>query len=233
MINPDNNSKILFISKSSISNKSFTISVIIILLSVALVAAISLRGEPVVVATNLENIPMEIAGFKATEDFFSKAVYDELNADIHVYRHCRSPDGKRVDLYIGYYGTAKGGRTGHNPYACLPGAGWGIIDSGKVRLTGVRYANGVYVNYVLARRDNVYETVLHWYQSAGTKVLATGIQQNIQRFIGRVLHNRNDGAFVRVSALSSEDDIEESESLVRFFAQEVLHLLPKYWPVEQ
>ena len=82
-------------------------------------------------------------------------------------------------------------------------------------------------------KGELYETVLHWYQSAGNKVLATGIQQNIQRFIGRLFHNRDDGAFVRVSVFLNEGEIEEAESLAKSFAQEILNLLPKYWPVEQ
>ena len=221
------------------SNKSFILSLIILLATIASVAAIASRGQPVVVATNLENLPMEIAGYKATEDFFPESVYKELNADTHVYRHYRSGDGRQVDLYIGYYGTAKGGRTGHNPYACLPGAGWGIVEARKVQLAAHSlpltkyYPNGVYVNYVLARKGDAYETVLHWYQSAGNKLLATGIQQNIRRFIGRLFHNRNDGAFVRVSALSGKGQIEEVQPLVKSFAQDVLELLPKYWPLEE
>ena len=215
------------------SNKSFTVSIIILLTAIISVAAIASRGVPVVVKTNLENLPMEIAGYKATEDFFSDSVYKELNADKQVYRHYRSTGGKQIDLYIGYYGTAKGGRTPHNPYGCLPGAGWGIVHTEKTKLMADYYPNGVYVNYILARKGAVYETVLHWYQSDGSRVFATGIQQNIRRFIGKVINNRNDGAFVRISALSDESHIEESKALVEFFAQKALNLLPKYWPVEQ
>ncbi len=221
------------------TNKSFTLSLIILLATIASAAAIASRNEPVVVKTNLENLPMEIAGYKATEDSFSDSVYKELNADKHVYRHYRSDDGLQVDLYIGYYGTAKGGRTGHNPYACLPGAGWGIVEARTVQLTARSlpvtkyYPNGVEVNYVLARKGDTYESVLHWYQSAGTRILSTGIQQNIQRFFGRLFHNRNDGAFVRVSAFSENNHIEQVEPSVKSFAQDVLDLLPQYWPVEK
>lgn len=52
------------------SRKSFYSSLIILIVTIALVALISTRGEPTVVKTNLENLPTEIAGFKATEDFF-------------------------------------------------------------------------------------------------------------------------------------------------------------------
>lgn len=214
-------------------NKPFFISLAIFLLSVGMIAVIANRGEPVVVKTNLENLPMEIAGFKATEDFFSDSVYKELNADRHVYRHYQNADGNMVDLYIGYYGTAKGGRTGHNPYACLPGAGWGIEVTKFARITTKVFKDGVKVNYVLARKGEIYETVLHWYQSAGTKVLSTGIHQNIERFIGRVFNNRNDGSFVRISVRSDQRGLKGADSLARLFAANILDLLPQYWPVEK
>ena len=221
------------------SNKSFYISLILLLTTITAVFLISRRGEPVVVATNLENLPMEIAGFKATEDFISDAVSKELNADKHVYRHYRSEDGRQVDLYIGYYGTAKGGRTPHNPYGCLPGSGWGIIEAHKVQLTAHSspltkyYPNGVEVNYILSQKGPIYDVVLHWYQSNRDKILATGIQQNIQRFLGRAIYNRNDGAFIRVSANIDQEHIEEAKKLVKFFAEKVLDLLPDYWPLEK
>ena len=216
------------------SNKPFTISVVILLSTIVLVALIARRGQPVVVKTNLENMPIEIAGFKATEDFFPEAVYKELNADKHVYRHYRNADGKQIDLYIGYYGTAKGGRTGHNPYGCLPGAGWAIVDDKNVRVISKYYTNRVGVNYVLARKGETYESILHWYQSAGKKVISgPGFQQNFERFKGRVFYNRNDGAFVRVSVFTGEKGIEEANLLVKSFAQEILDLLPSYWPLEE
>ena len=215
------------------SNKSFFTSIAILVIAIVLVILISQRGEPTVVKTNLENLPMEISGYKATEDFFPDSVYKELNADRHVYRHYRNAEGKAIDLYIGYYGTAKGGRTPHNPYGCLPGAGWGIVDSKQVSLKTNNYPNGISVNYILARKGETYETVLHWYQSAGNKVLSTGIQQNIERFKGRVFYNRNDGAFVRVSVFGKEESLKEANLLVQSFAEKVLDLLPEYWPLEK
>lgn len=215
------------------SNKSFIFSIIIFTVTILAVVGISLRGEPVVIATNLENLPMEIADFKATEDSFPESVYEELNADKHIYRHYRSKEGTQVDLYIGYYGTAKGGRTPHNPYACLSGAGWGIIKTNKVTLKMKYYKSGVNINYILSQKGQQYEAILHWYQSDGTKILDSGIKQNIQRFIGKTLYNKNDGAFVRVSIYTHKEDIHEANSIIVTFAEKVLGLLPQYWPVEK
>lgn len=102
-----------------------------------------------------------------------------------------------------------------------------------MRLTSRNYENGVDVNYILARKGDTYFTALHWYQSAGNKVLANGIQQNIHRFVDRLLNNRNDGAFVRVSLFSAEGEIHESKSLGVTFATETMNLLPDYWPEEK
>lgn len=206
-------------------------SYITLCVTFAAVMFIAQRGDPVVTRTNLEKIPMQIGAYEGTEDSFSEAVYTELNADLHLYRHYRSPDGNVISLYIGYYGTAKGGRTGHNPYACLPSAGWGIIQTDHVNLaSGGGNAN---VNAIIAKKGNVYETVLHWYQSDKNKVLANGIQQNIQRMMGRVLHNRNDGAFVRLSMQTPYSQLEEARKEVKHFAEKLLAILPAYWPEER
>jgi len=198
-----------------------------------MIIAIASRGEPVVVSTNIENLPDEISGFKGIEDYFAQAVYDELNADKHLYRHYRLADGRQVDLYIGYYGTAKGGRSAHNPYACIPSSGWGILERREVRITSKHHPDGTTVNYILSQKGTSYDVVYHWYQSDRSKILASGIQQNLQRLVGRVLHNRNDGAFVRVSAITDENGIERTENLVAKFSSDILDILPDYWPVEE
>ena len=215
------------------TNKSFTISVIILLSTVGLAVAVSQRAEPVVVKTNLEKLPTEILGFKATEDFFPDSVYKELNADKHVYRHYRNAEGKQVDLYIGYYGTRKGGRTGHNPFACLPGSGWGIIETRMIRVRTDYYSNGADVNYFLAQRGEEYQVMLHWYQSGGTEILATGIQQNIHRFVQKIVKNRNDGAFIQISVGAKRGDIEKSTRLLVLFSELLMNLIPEYWPTER
>ncbi|WP_298435843.1 exosortase C-terminal domain/associated protein EpsI [Geobacter sp.] len=216
-----------------ISVKSFLVSLVCMFVTLLAVGFISQRPNPVVVRTNLENLPMEIAGYRGTEDAFPESVYHELNADKNVYRHYRSGDGRQLDLYIGYYGTAKGGRTGHNPYACLPGAGWAIVDSHKVRIRHPYQSSDVEVNYVQARRNGINTVMLHWYQTAGTTVLTTGIRKNIERFWGRLLHNRNDGAFVQITIQVTDERLKDAQVKVENFAGQVLQLLPRYWPVEK
>ena len=216
-----------------ISNKTYGICLVSLCMTLLIAGLLSIRPRPVVAKTNLENLPKEIAGYKGVEDTFPEAVNRELNADKQLYRHYRSDDGSQIDLYIGYYGTAKGGRTGHNPYACLPGAGWAIVDSRK---TGIRQPNktsDTELNYVQARRDGVNTVMVHWYQAAGTTVVSTGIQQNIERFWGRLVHNRNDGAFIQITTQVADERTEDARRSVQDLAGLVLQLLPEYWPIEK
>lgn len=216
-----------------ISNKTYGICLVSLVMTLLIAGLLSIRPKPVIARTNLEYLPKEIAGYTAVDDTFPEAVNRELNADKQLYRHYRSGDGSQIDLYIGYYGTAKGGRTGHNPYACLPGAGWAIVDSQRVTIKRPSPASNVEVNYVRARKEGVNTVMIHWYQTAGSTVLSTGIQQNIERLRGRVLHNRNDGAFVQVSSQQKDGPVEDERAKVKDFAGRVIQLLPDYWPVEK
>lgn len=215
------------------SNKTYATCLVAMILTAGILAARSSVSVPIVIRTNLEKIPMIVDSYTAREASFPDTVYQELNADKHVYRHYVSPNGELVSLYIGYYGTAKGGRTGHNPYACLPSQGAAIVDTDVVYLRQAGTGREMPVNYVLARKDDIDTVMLHWYQIAGNKVAATGLLQNIERFTGRILHNRNDGAYVQISASSASKDVAITREKVRLFAERVLNLLPDYWPEEQ
>jgi len=115
----------------------------------------------------------------------------------------------------------------------MPAAGWGLTETGEVPLRSLTHPELVQVNSIVARRGEIYETVLHWYQSDRNRVLRSGMQQNIQRFLGRTLRNRNDGAFVRVSAYSDAAGLTETRKSVDAFAVKLLDLLPQYWPEER
>ncbi len=214
-------------------NAFFLPSLALLAASLAIALGISARGTPSVRQTNLERLPLQIAGWSGRSDAFSPGVYEILNADLHVYRHYRSPEGREVSMYLGYYGTAKGGRTGHNPYACLPGAGWSIVETGNAVVRTSYRPEGARINYLVSTKDGKYNVMAHWYQSAGRRILSTGIEQNIERFRGRILSNRNDGAYVQVNALASDRNLPETRETVLRFAGELAELLPSYWPVER
>ncbi|WP_136514433.1 exosortase C-terminal domain/associated protein EpsI [Geomonas edaphica] len=216
-----------------IAKRTFIVTAALLLLTGVVVARVALRPAPVVLATNLENLPRQLGGYSGVDDRFPEEVYRVLNADMNLYRHYTDRSGNRLNLYIGYYGTAKGGRTGHNPYACLPGAGFAVVDTGTSLIGKVRSEGEVPVNYLRARNGGVSIVMLHWYQTAGNVVLDKGWKQNVERFWGRIARNRNDGAYVQVDMEAAEEAVPKTRQQLERFSEMVLDQLPRYWPVEK
>ncbi|TGU70461.1 EpsI family protein [Geomonas terrae] len=213
-------------------NASFVTALILLVLTGAVSSLLAYRPVPVVVATNLEKLPMEIDGYHAVEDTFPESVYKELNADKNIYRHYRSADGRVIDLYIGYYGTAKGGRTGHNPYSCLPSAGSAIVETGTIDCT-MSTGKTARVNVIVARKDELNTVLLHWYQTGGTTVASSSLYQNLGRLVNRVMHNKDDGAYIQISQAAADGNVAQAKQHVRVFAGKLLDSLPAAWPVER
>lgn len=210
----------------------FIISLSLLISSMIVIFTVSQRGVPKVVRTNIEQMPMNILGRTAVEDFFSKEVYEELNADKHIYRHYFGPEDESIDLYIGYYGTAKGGRTPHNPYACLPSQGWAIMETGTLIMRASYTPEKISLNYIISKNQNITRYMIHWYQSSKSKVLDSGFKRNIHRFVSKIVHNKNDGAYVQVSTTIGNTTEKKVPQFLKEFANEIVKLLPEYWPEE-
>ncbi len=247
----------------------FLISVVLLVIAGAVAFPIAWGSDVVVARVNLDHLPRQILGFEGRDDRFDESVYRVLNADYHLLREYRGGAHPAVWLYIGYYGTAKGGRPSHVPQACYTGQGFSIVEWTKIALpsgvvgpalSGVegrtlstaeravlspepsrpvpsrvegraRPEPSRRVNKMHVKRGNEHQLVLFWHQSRDT-VLADGIEQNLHRLKNRLLYNRDDGAFVRLSTIMSPDNEAEALELLQNFAVELLRLLPANWPEE-
>jgi EpsI family protein len=192
------------------NNRPFAISAGILTAAIVLVLLIGMRGTPEVVEKRLNQLPYQIGQWRGRDIPMEQRIVDELDTDIYINRTYSSKvsDPGVIRLYIGYYGTEKGGRTGHNPYACLPSQGWAIVEKKKilikVSLDGQK-EKVVSLNRLLVRSNETNNFIYHWYQSDGDTVLSSGIEQNIDRFWKRIIFNRNDGAFIQVTSVSNND----------------------------
>ncbi|MFH0810729.1 MAG: exosortase C-terminal domain/associated protein EpsI [Pseudomonadota bacterium] len=193
------------------------------------------RNPVVVVATNLERLPPALAGFQGHDNPFETAVMEELAPDASLSRSLVPPSGSRLApmfLYVGYYGTAKGGRTAHNPYACYPAAGWSIVSDGRVEVYYQGQDEPASVNEIVIKRGLESQVVLFWYQSRCNHIVHSGFQQNLNRFFSRLLHGRDDGAFVRLSADAGED-VGRARRQLASFAERLIPQLAAHWPEER
>ncbi len=178
----------------------------------------------------LAGFPMAFDGWTGKEEPFQASVMEAVDADDSLHRRYEAAQGG-LWLYVGYYGTQKGGRTGHLPQHCYPAAGYKVLDLGKETLV---QANGqpVAVNRLLTERNGQKTMVLYWIQSGDQKVLADGFAMNFSRLTRRLTQGRDDGAFVRISSVVSKSEAD-TLAAEKKFSVDVLDRIAAYWPLEK
>ena len=214
--------------------KSFWISLLLLFVTFAIVQKMHIGKDIIVWKKNLDKLPYTIGGMSGVDVPLGESVLKELYPDVYVFRNYISADGRTINLYIGYYGTQKGGRSAHIPEGCYPGAGWSILKESvrDVPVEEVRIKRDIRLNTLQVKRGDTRQLVYYWYQTQRDTVIVNGIQQNFNRFKSRILHNRNDGAFIRVSEDIGYVENDTNEDIENFIRQ-LFPLVVQYWPIEK
>ena len=192
--------------------------------------ALRLRAPLEVSAASLDAIPFELAGWRGHDIPLEDTVERMLRADHNVQRTYLDPAGGLVWLYVGYYGTERGGRSEHSPFVCYPAAGWDVV-AGSERT--VEVPGGGRVTEIRVVRSGEERLVHFWYRSHRAPHLVGEVEHEWDRFVGRIWHGRADGAFVRISAPldgTSEDSVRAR--LFRF-GSALDTELAEHWPKER
>jgi EpsI family protein len=181
-------------------------------------------------ASPLTNVPTRIGRWLSTDVPLASFVESELRADFNFQRTYLTRSGDKVWLYVGYYGTARGGRPEHTPRGCYTGAGWGIKSSRTVEID----SNDEFrANEYLVEQRGEQRLVHFWYRSHRRTGILGGLDQNVDRLLGRLLDGRADGALVRISTPLSGDDTTTARGRLLSFASLLDPLLAKHWPIER
>jgi len=196
----------------------------------ALAWSLALRDPLVIDPRPLEAFPREIAGWRAEDVPLESTVESILRADFNLQRVYHHPLGPRIAVYVGYYGTERGGRPEHTPWVCYPSAGW-QIDAHRTLL--VDPDRGLRVNELEVHQGGERSLVQFWYRSFRSTGLLGGADQAWDRFLGRLRHDRSDGALVRLSSPLGDEDPTVVRSRLMGFARRLDALLDTHWPAEQ
>jgi EpsI family protein len=179
-------------------------------------------------ARGLATLPTQIDLYRSHDVPLASTVESILRADFNLQRSYVGGDSV-VWLYIGYYGTARGGRPEHTPRGCYTGAGWGIASSRTLQVTP---EGELRVNEYLVEREGQRRLVHFWYRSGRRTGMLGGWDQNVDRLIGRLRDGRADGALIRVSTLLSDDDVTGARGRLLAFASRLDPLIAERWPSE-
>jgi len=189
--------------------------------------ALALRPSLQLDTTPLQAIPSQLGPWQSDDMPLESGVESMLEADYNLQRRYEHDLGDVVWVYLGYYGTGRGGRPEHTPRACFQAHGWEIEDHELIDA-----GDGLRVNEMVVSRDGDKQLVHYWFRSFRRTGLRGGIDQMLDHLVGRVFYARADGSLVRLSTGFEEGGRLVARSRLLQFATAFDHMLTDYWPRE-
>ena len=158
---------------------------------------------------------------------FDQKIVDALELDDYANQsYTKGQD--IVSLYIGYYLTTKKVGAAHDPLVCFPGQGWVLTDkkSGELILNPETDSSLSYSS-MIAQRGQQKELIIYWFQSYDQTNPDT-LSQKISSLWKKILSNREDNAFVRISIPINEKSISESQKTIFKFIKDFYPVFLEY-----
>jgi len=213
-----------------VNDRFQTIGLLTLLLLTGITAWwLSLRPVAASDAATLRTLPAELAGWNAVDIPMEQDVADMLRADANVQRAYIHPLGFVVYVYVGYYGTARGGTPEHTPEMCYPAQGWQIDETGSVAIGG---NGGFMARELVVEKEGERRLVHFWYRTQAK----TGIQSTAalrwSHLQARLFAGRGDGALVRLDAPIEDDDIDAARQKLLAMDRALESALATVWPTE-
>jgi EpsI family protein len=187
------------------------------------------QGKEVAPNRPLSEFPKRIADWEGREDRFDQQIYDVLGVDDSYLANYRTPEGRPVQLYIGYYQSQREGDIIHSPKNCMPGAGWKIVENRLLEFTPRGASEPAKVIQLTLENSGRKQAMLYWFQSRG-RVISSEYWQKIYLVVDSVFRQRTDGSFVRLIAPISEDGEEKAFQDLTDFAAYLMPVLGDFIP---
>lgn len=191
-----------------------------------------LRAQPelAIDTSPLAALPAKAGGWVSADLPMEGTVESVLRADFNLQRvYASASGGDVVWLYVGYYGTARGGRPEHTPRGCYTGAGWAIEAT---RVLELKPGSDMRMNEYRVKRNGEQRLVHFWYRSHQRTGMLGGLDQNLDRALGRLQSGRADGALVRISTRLLPGEEPAARGRLLSFAALLDPQLSEHWPNE-
>jgi EpsI family protein len=206
-----------------------TVLTLLLVLIGGLAWSLQLRPGLEVDTQALHVLPPNLQDYSSREVPLDETVEAILRADANVQREYRDPQGNRVWLYIGYYGTARGGRPDHTPEICYPAYGWRFE---RQRTVAISPTSGLRANEYVAEKNGQQDLVEFWYRSNRRTGMLGGLDVSLDHVLGRLSNGRADGALIRISTPIRDGEEEVARARLNAFATAFDSQLATHWPRE-
>lgn len=178
---------------------------------------------------DLENLPLEFAGWRNEPQDVSKATIDVIGADDHLITNLLSPKNEVFNLYIAYLNAQRHGHSWHSPRQCIPGGGW-EITSHEIIPTTTDDGKTYHYNRIVIENRGARQLLYYWYDQRGRKVADEYVMKTLL-VADAVRIRRTDGAMIRImTPVVDAEPIEDADKRLLGFMKELEPKLPKYIP---
>ena len=178
-------------------------------------------------AAVFDALPTELNGWRSVDLTIDQAVSDMLAADHNVQRAYLHPLGYLIFVYVGYYGTERGGTPEHTPDICYPAQGWQIVESMIQRAGG---EGGFDLREFVVEQAGERRLVHYWYRTGSQSGLTSVVGLRLRHVVDRMTENRGDGALVRLSTPLGSSDIVSARTRLFSMDRVVEDALVGLWP---
>ena len=178
-------------------------------------------------AAVFDALPTEFNGWRSVDLEIDQAVSDMLAADHNVQRAYLHPLGYQIFVYVGYYGTERGGTPEHTPDICYPAQGWQIVESMIQRAGG---QGGFDLREFVVEQAGERRLVHYWYRTGSQSGLTSVVGLRLRHVVDRMTENRGDGALVRLSTPLDSSNIASARTRLFSMDRVVEEALVGLWP---
>ena len=181
-------------------------------------------------ASRLGELPLQLGAWGGEPVPLESTVERMLRADLNVQRTYRSESvPELIWMYVGYYGTRRGGRPEHTPDVCYPSAGWRIVSS---EVWAGAADPDLRANELVVERRGRRRLVHYWYRSARTPVLLGLLPVSVDQLSGRLSSGRADGALVTLSTPLADGSLDRARERLLDLRRPLEVELASRWPIE-
>ena len=182
------------------------------------------------IARPLQQVPQQIGGWQAvSSQSMGEDIEGVLGVDDYILRNYRNAHGVQVNVYVSYFTYTDRSKGYHSPLNCMPGSGWNIAETKPVSLSLPAADQKATVNQLILQKGRRKQISLYWYQCRG-RILHNEYLERIYRVIDSIFKNRTDGAFIRLIATNSDQDLQEDMAMLTDFATRLIPVLREYLP---
>ena len=211
--------------------KPFLAAALLLVLVTIISTLLPARVEVVQPREEFASFPMNFGNWRGERQTMDKVYVDSLKFDDYILAEYAGADNQHVGLYAAYYASQRTKGVPHSPRACIPGDGWQITSLTQTQVPRVSVAgHPLEVNRVVIQKGNVKQLVYYWFQERG-RVISSEYLVKWYLFWDAALHNRSDGALVRVTTeIKSGQDIATVERRLQDFVRVTENSFDRYIP---